>query len=111
MNKYITKKNQIEAHQWFKNGDHPEDFPNGLNYIEGTNDLFEGKVVRRFRDPEISGRMACKKCGDIYHHHGWIETLKGGHTACPGDYIIKGVEGEFYPCKPDTFELTYDKVE
>jgi hypothetical protein len=28
-----------------------------------------------------------------------------------GDYIIKGVKGEFYPCKPDIFELTYEKVE
>ncbi len=40
-----------------------------------------------------------------------IETLEGVHIASPGDYIIKGIKGEFYPCKPDIFELTYEKVE
>ncbi len=37
-----------------------------------------------------------------------IKTLEGIMTAIVGDYIIKGVKGEFYPCKPDIFELTYD---
>lgn len=36
-----------------------------------------------------------------------IRTLEGDHTANVGDYIIKGVKGEFYPCKPDIFALTY----
>ena len=36
-----------------------------------------------------------------------IETLEGNHTAMPNDYIIKGVKGEFYPCKPDIFLKTY----
>ena len=36
-----------------------------------------------------------------------IETLEGDHKAMPNDYIIKGVNGEFYPCKPDIFEKTY----
>ena len=40
-----------------------------------------------------------------------IETLEGDHLALVGDYIIKGVQGEFYPCKPDIFEATYEKVE
>ena len=39
-----------------------------------------------------------------------IPTLEGQHIATEGDYIIKGVEGEFYPCKPDIFEKTYEKV-
>lgn len=39
-----------------------------------------------------------------------IPTLEGQHKAMPGDYIIRGVKGEFYPCKPDIFALTYDKV-
>lgn len=38
----------------------------------------------------------------------WIKTLEGGHIASPGDYIIKGVKGEYYPCKPDIFAATYD---
>ena len=40
-----------------------------------------------------------------------IHTLEGYLTASVGDWIIKGVKGEFYPCKPDIFEATYDAVE
>ena len=40
-----------------------------------------------------------------------IGTLEGQHQVSPGDYIIKGVKGEFYPCKPDIFEMTYEPVE
>jgi hypothetical protein len=39
-----------------------------------------------------------------------IKTLEGHMTADMGDWIIKGVKGEFYPCKPDIFEATYEKV-
>lgn len=39
-----------------------------------------------------------------------IETLEGTHEASIGDYIIEGVNGEFYPCKPDIFEKTYEEV-
>ena len=39
-----------------------------------------------------------------------ILTLEGTMTANTGDYIIKGVKGEFYPCKPDIFEQTYEEV-
>lgn len=39
-----------------------------------------------------------------------ILTLEGEHIASIGDYIIKGVLGEYYPCKPDAFELTYEVV-
>lgn len=40
-----------------------------------------------------------------------ISTLEGDMKANEGDYIIKGVQGEFYPCKADIFESTYEKVE
>lgn len=40
-----------------------------------------------------------------------IETLEGSMRADPGDWIIKGVAGEFYPCKPEIFEATYEAVE
>jgi len=40
-----------------------------------------------------------------------IKTLEGEHLANIGDYIIKGVHGEFYPCKPDIFRETYEEVE
>lgn len=39
-----------------------------------------------------------------------IPTLEGNHLALRGDMIIKGIAGEFYPCKPDIFEKTYDSV-
>ena len=38
-----------------------------------------------------------------------IPSLKGNIIASFGDYIIKGVKGEYYPCKPDIFEMTYEK--
>lgn len=41
----------------------------------------------------------------------FIPTLEGEMRADPYDYIIKGVNGEFYPCKPDIFEKTYDVIE
>ena len=40
-----------------------------------------------------------------------INTLEGRMRADIGDYIIRGVQGEFYPCKPDIFEATYEPVE
>ena len=40
-----------------------------------------------------------------------IHTLEGDHIASIGDYIIKGVKGECYPCKPDIFEATYEVVD
>jgi hypothetical protein len=56
----------------------------------------------------------CKSC--YFTSHGvvkdlYIDTLEGDMQASVGDYIIKGVEGEFYPCKPQIFELTYENVE
>ncbi len=39
-----------------------------------------------------------------------IVTLEGDHRAVPGDYIIRGVAGEFYPCKPDIFAATYEEA-
>ncbi len=43
---------------------------------------------------------------------GWrIETLEGVHSVTPGDWIITGIQGEKYPCKPDIFEARYERVE
>lgn len=52
--------------------------------------------------------------GDLVAHpdpYILIETLEGNMVASKGDYIIKGIQGEFYPCKPDIFEASYEKVE
>ena len=40
-----------------------------------------------------------------------VKTLEGNMVVTPGDYIITGVKGEHYPCKPDIFEMTYERVE
>jgi hypothetical protein len=40
-----------------------------------------------------------------------IRTLEGVMIAAPGDWIIRGVKGELYPCRPDIFEATYEQVE
>ena len=91
----------IEAHQWFKNGDHPED----------GDPATEGQVVRYFRHPDYDGAGAHEPCGYTWHDHGWIDTLEGGHTVCPGDWIITGVADERYPCKPAIFAATYETAE
>lgn len=51
--------------------------------------------------------------GDIGNMPGelFIKTLEGAHHASVGDYIIQGVNGEIYPCKPDIFEKTYELAE
>lgn len=53
----------------------------------------------------------CKHCNKETIKHGWISTLEGGHIVCPGDWIITGISGEMYSCKPDIFEKTYEPVE
>jgi hypothetical protein len=40
-----------------------------------------------------------------------IRTLEGVHEATPGDWIIRGVKGEFYPCRDDIFQMTYEPVQ
>ena len=110
--KFRKKPVVIEATQWFENGDHPEDDCTEVLSLDGdTTFLSEGNVVRYFRHPDVAGDTACKHCGVIMHNHGWIDTLEGGHIVCPADWIITGVKGEHYPCKPDIFEATYEKVE
>ena len=108
MTKYRKKPVVIEAHQWFKNGDHPEDDCKMVPREHDAPFKSEGKVVRYYRRPDVNGEAPCKHCGVRMHDHGWIDTLEAGHNVCPGDWIITGVKGERYPCKPDIFEATYE---
>ena len=48
---------------------------------------------------------------DFKRNYLYVKTLEGEHIVSPGDFIIKGIKGEFYPCKPDIFEATYEKAE
>lgn len=110
--KFRKKPVVIEATQWFKNGDHPKD--DCMRPYEDTgkipDEMREGKIVRYYRHPDVDGMSLCSKCGYIMHVHGWIDTLEDGHNVCPGDWVITGVKGEYYPCKPDIFEKTYEAV-
>ena len=102
----------VEAFQWFKNGDHPKD--DCFRPFEDTGKIpviaREGEVVRYFRRPDVTDDRLCSKCNHKMYEHGWIDTLEDGHNVCPGDWIITGVKGEYYPCKPDIFEQTYEEV-
>jgi hypothetical protein len=94
--KFRKKPVVIEATQWFKNGDHPN-------------------VVMCWFDESGKIRWAPGDSGLINIHccveRAAIETLEGWHMVTPGDWIIQGVKGEFYPCKPDIFEMTYEVAE
>ena len=112
MTRYRKKPIVVEASRWFHNGDHPDDKVGKTTYpVDGSTpyEIIEGRVVRFFRHPEIVGHTPCQHCGIVMHLHGWIDTLEGGHTVCPGDWIITGVKGERYPCKPDIFVATYGR--
>ncbi len=82
---YRKKPVVIEAVQWHRDGDHPEVKP-----VPPNHSLWDAAA------------------GSIAHKYGWVNTLEGGHIVTPGDWIIKGVKGEFYPCKPDIFAATYE---
>lgn len=111
MARYRKKPIEIDAHQWLQNGDHPDDAlpPEGKILL---GERSEGLVVRYFRrpEPECAGTTVHDLCGRTWHDHGWIDTLEGGHTVCPGDWIVTGVQGERYPVKPAIFEATYEAV-
>jgi hypothetical protein len=115
--KYRKKPVIVEATQWFRNGDHPLDAAfycgSADDGTEGPWQLYEreGHIVRYFRHPSISGEAICENYGKPMREHGWIDTLEGCHIVCVGDYIITGVKGEYYPCKPDIFTRTYEPVD
>lgn len=47
---------------------------------------------------------------ELYDYRYYIETLEGEMEVREGDYVIKGIKGEFYPCKPDIFKATYENI-
>lgn len=87
MVKYRKKPVVVEAEQFTR-----ENLKNVEKFVGDKMDVF---IERR-----VNGIM-----------YGNVSTLEGMHRASEGDYIIKGVKGEFYPCKPDIFDKTYEIVE
>lgn len=106
MPKYRKKPVVIEAEQAPL---HPEagDADSIVDYVERCIALAEwcGGVSHMMRNEED------RPDDPEYVNHILISTLEGDMKALPGDYIIRGVSGEFYPCKPDIFEKTYEPVE
>jgi hypothetical protein len=116
MAKFRKKPVEIEATQWFKNGDHPEDdafSPPKLSDDEDTSGRVEreGKVVRYFRRPGVPGDGICSECYQPFHVHGWIDTLEDGHRVCPSDWIVTGIAGERYSCKNQIFRDSYEPAD
>ena len=77
---------------------------NNLNY--GEISLF----VEQELTPELESETAYLAGKGHPSFSVTIKTLEGNMKAMPNDWIIKGVKGEFYPCKPDIFELTYEPI-
>ena len=91
--KYIKKPIPIEA----------EVYTIGMEdgFMSIGNAITSGLAAKTFTQPE------CAKFQGVPY----IKTLEGCHFISDGDYIITGVQGERYPCKPDIFKQTYDTVE
>ncbi len=70
---------------------------------EWISDAIEKRIIKRERNVHLYKVIV----GNQYD----IETLEGDMHLSIGDYIIKGVKGELYPCKPDIFENTYEEME
>jgi hypothetical protein len=88
MSKFRKKPVVVEAVQW-RPEMKPTTYPNWLwNRLAANPELFD----------EATGVVK-------------IRTLEGDMTAQPGDWIIQGIKGEVYPCKPDIFAATYEPVE
>ena len=88
--KYVKKPVVVEAIQW-----------DGNNFVDIKN--FANNNVRYYSYWDRNEFYEDKSTLEI-------KTSEGDMIASKGDFIIKGVKGEFYPCKPDVFELTYEKV-
>ncbi len=101
-NKFVTEEHKVPTNYepeptivWWKNGDHPND--DVYRPFEDTGkkptEPREGKVVRYFRHPSISGDSICDNCQRIMNDHGWIDNGGEGQKVCPGDWIDKNLTG------------------
>ena len=93
MDKYRKKPIVIEAEQWIP--------------YKTSEFLTQSKIQPIDSDED----WKCSGCGNRTSLHMNCPTLEGWHIVCPGDYIIKGIQGEFYPIKNDIFLKTYDLVD
>jgi hypothetical protein len=108
MAKYRKKPIVVEAIQW-----NVPDKDGKTLLARECNDHPKVRQTSYLEVSELCGTAGCSKEPPYWDwsRMGVIDTLEGKHVVCPGDYIIQGVNGEYYPCKPDIFEKTYEKVE
>lgn len=98
MSKFRKKPVVIEAMRW-----------TGYNYTES--EVFMNEPLAQGRYEIASGKEGNGWSDGAYSNSvKIITTLEGVMRCLPGDWIIRGIKGEFYPCKPDIFEATYEAV-
>lgn len=95
--KYKKKPVEIEAWQFTKK-----------NFSKSVPHWIRDKFARDKLTKETPITLWSQYAGEVIE--GEIFTLEGIHKVNENDWIIKGVKGEFYPCKPDIFKMTYEKV-
>ena len=103
----------FEAHQWFRNGDHPDDYKTMPQYYDALEmrQRIECRVVRRYQSNRVDMKSSCDYCGLPFDKHGMVYTLDGERMVCPSDWIVTGRNGIWYPINQKTFEQTYELVE
>lgn len=121
MAKFTRKDAILEAHQWFKNGDHPLDYINPrLGSVVGGPTHFtpeqckahdyEGELVRRFRRPDVPGNSICLSCGTEMNKHGFLDFTALGKTVCPGDWVITYRNGQHSVRRARDFLKVYEEI-
>ena len=107
---FVQRIITVEATRWYVNGDHPDDDTTLIGALS-DGEWTEGKVVKRYPYIQANGALPCVKCGDVMMNHGWIGPVHAtGMLVCPGDYVVTGLHGNWYPCKPDVFKAAYQEV-
>ena len=101
MEKYIKKQVVVEAIQW----DGTLEKALEISQIEGLNSVIEYYLTKTL----IIGESTSSSANTYEEIKSFkIKTLEGDMNVSKGDYIIKGIKGEFYPCKEDIFKKTYE---
>ena len=100
MKKYIKKQVVVEAIQW----DGTLEKALEISQIEGLNSIIEYYLIKTVTSGESTSNSV-NTSEEIKSFK--IKTLEGDMNVSKGDYIIKGIKGEFYPCKEDIFKKTY----
>ena len=101
----------VMAHQWRRNGDHPEDNCLVITPVPGDGEPFlsEGEVVRRYRSPKMDAEAMCEHCWNRMENHGWIDS-RGGQIVCVGDYVITEDSENYHHRSAESFRFDYEMV-